>query len=402
MGLNMNERKKVAQETVKRYASATKNVKSLILDEFTSITHYSRKYAISVLNKQFGISYGTYNGRPFKSVKIIGRKCKHKRTYAKTYGPDVSAALTKIWHAANFMCGQRLVCFIRENIDAFANDPSFNITPSTKAKLSKISSASIDRLLKRSRTERLGKGISTTRAGTELNKLIPIRTYFDWDERIPGFFESDTVSHDGGNPSGEHCYTVDVTDVCTGWTELRAVKNKAQTWVVEAIKNIKGCIPYEMKGIDSDNGSEFKNHMLFDWCQSEKIQFTRIRPYKKNDNCFVEQKNNSLVRNLVGYYRYEGEEMTAKMNEIYKDWCLLVNYFYPSMRLLAKERKDAKMKKKYDSAKTPYRRTLESDLVPEETKSELVKKKQSLDFLEIRRRLSENVTALMKLAGVTE
>lgn len=400
MEFNMKERKKIAQETVKSYAIAGKKEKSNILNGFISLTGYSRKYAISLLNSQFKIHSGTYDGHPFKSVKIIKPENKSKRVYKKTYGHDVSIALSGIWRAVNFMCGQRLVCFIRENIDSLASEPCFGITPPVREKLAKTSSATIDRLLKRSRAERLGKGMSTTRPGTELNRLIPIRTFFDWDERVPGFFETDTVSHDGGNASGEHCYTVDMTDVCTGWTELRAVKNKAQTWVVEAIKDIKCHIPYKMKGIDSDNGSEFKNRMLYEWCQSEGIDFTRIRPYRKNDNCFVEQKNDSLVRKLVGYYRYEGEEMTDKMNEIYRDWCLLVNYFYPSMKLVSKERRDAKVKKRYDMAKSPYRRTMESELVSEEDKAALAKRKEGLNFLEISRRMSKNITGLLELAGV--
>ena len=214
--------------------------------------------------------------------------------------------------------------------------------------------------------------------------------------RVPGFFEIDTVSHDGGNASGEHIYTVTATDISVGWTEIRPVLNKAQRWVKESIEDIKNTIPYKMLGIDSDNGSEFKNYQLVKWCEDNEITFTRGRSYKKNDNCFVEQKNNSVVRHLVGYHRYEGQQALQTLEKLYKLWCLLVNYFYPSMKILEKERKDAHIYKKYDNAKTPYKRCLESDELSDEEKQKLIKIKEGLNIIELKKNVEKALNDVLK------
>ena len=397
MGLNLKEKKAVTAEIVTRYAKADKNGKTKILDEFTKLTGYNRKYAICVLTKCFKKKTYSYMNHEKQSIKVEISRHK-KRVYPHYYDNAVLVSLSRIWIFFNFLCGQRLVPFIRENIDTLAAFESFKITPEVKKKLCKISSATVNRLLKQKRKEYQGKGKTTTKAGNDLSKLIPIRAFFDWDERIPGFFEVDTVSHDGGNASGEYCFTVDVTDVCTGWTELRAVRNKAQRWVKEAIEDVKNSIPYQMKGIDSDNGSEFKNYQLLAWCEQNHIDFTRSRSYKKNDNCFVEQKNDSTVRNIVGYFRYEGDEAVQKLNRLYKNWCLLINFFYPSVKIVAKERKDAHTYKRYDLAKTPFARTLENESIPKEIKEALIKKKAELNLIDIKKHVEKNLDDVLSLA----
>lgn len=398
MGLTLKEKKSVTIQIVTRYVKAAKDEKTRILDEFVQVTGYNRKYAITVLRKCFRKKTYKYQGdRARTSVKIKIPKPK-KRIYPHYYDSKVLTSLAKIWVFFNFMCGQRLVPFIRENIDTLAEYSQFKITPEVKTKLCRISSATVNRLLKQKRKEYQGKGKTTTKAGNDLSKLIPIRAFFDWDERIPGFFEVDTVSHDGGNTSGEYCFTVDVTDVCTGWTELRAVKNKAQRWVKEAIEDVCKSLPYRMKGLDSDNGSEFKNHQLLAWCEQNHIDFTRSRSYRKNDNCFVEQKNDSTVRNIVGYFRYEGDEATEKLNKLYKHWCLLINFFYPSVKIIEKERRDAYTYKRYDLAKTPFVRTLENDSVPQADKEALIRKKAKLNLIEIKRQVENDLVDVLSLA----
>jgi len=401
----MKERKTVIKEVIARYAKASKTKKHLILNEFIELTGYNRKYAINLLNSCFGkVIYPKYGStlknpaaekREFILVDIPKRK---KRVYLHKYGHDVAVSLGYIWSTFNYMCGQRLEIFIKENLDSLSNERYFRITPSIKEKLKTISSATINRLLRQKRKERNGKGMGTTKAGISLNKLIPIRVFFEWDERVPGFFEVDTVSHDGGNASGEHCYTVTMTDVCTGWTELRAFNNKAQVWVKNAIDEIKNGLPYPMKGIDSDNGTEFKNILLFTWCKDNQIDFTRSRSYKKNDNCFVEQKNNSVVRNIVGYFRYQGDKTTDKLNNLYKNWCLLVNYFYPSVKIIEKKRKDAHTYKRYDLAKTPFTRTLENENISTEIKESLVKAKAKLNLVAIRKQIEKDICEILPLA----
>jgi len=173
-----------------------------------------------------------------------------------------------------------------------------------------------------------------------------------WDEKEPGFVEMDLVSHDGGSARGDYIQTLDLTDVFSGWTETRAVRNKAQVWTFQALKEIRGKLPFQMLGIDSDNGGEFINAHLLNYCKEQKITFTRSRPYKKNDNCFVEQKNYSVVRRAVGYARYDTEEELEVLNQLYESLRLYTNFFQPVMKLAEKERMGSKVKKKYDKAKT--------------------------------------------------
>ena len=199
--------------------------------------------------------------------------------------------------------------------------------------------------------------------------------YGDWDERKPGFFEVDTVANCGVSTQGQYICTLTLTDVHSGWTENRALLNKAHRWVKQAVADVKEKLPFQMKGIDSDNGSEFKNMQLLQWCKSNEVIFTRSRSHKKNDNCFVEQKNDSVVRRIVGYYRFEGEAARMVMADLYEQYNKLVNFFFPSMKIIAKQRVEAKVIKKYDTAKTPYRRLMESSDVTEAVKAELCRRK---------------------------
>ena len=395
MGLNMKERDSVTKEIANRYKKATKNAKKAILNEYISLTGFNRKYAITKINSCIKRKTYVFNNKTMISCKVEVPKRK-KRKYIPKYDQTFQISLIAIWSFFDYMCGQRLVPFIKENIAELIKERSFKITDVIKEKLLTISSATVNRLLKEPRKKNRLHGISTTKAGKGLNQLIPIRVFFDWDERVPGFFEIDTVSHDGGNASGEHIYTVTVTDVSVGWTEIRPVLNKAQRWVKESIEDIKNTIPYKMLGIDSDNGSEFKNYQLVKWCEDNEITFTRGRSYKKNDNCFVEQKNNSVVRHLVGYHRYEGQQALQTLEKLYKLWCLLVNYFYPSMKILEKERKDAHIYKKYDNAKTPYKRCLESDKLSDEEKQKLIKIKEGLNIIELKKNVEKALNDVLK------
>ena len=395
MGLSMKERNSVTKEIAVRYKNATKNEKKAILNEYISLTGFNRKYAISKINSCIKRKTYTFNNKTMISCKVEVPKRK-KRKYISKYDKTFQGSLIAIWTFFDYMCGQRLVPFIKENIAELIKERSFKITDVIKEKLLTISSATVNRLLKEPRKKNKLHGIPTTKAGKGLNQLIPIRVFFDWDERVPGFFEIDTVSHDGGNASGEHIYTVTVTDVSVGWTEIRPVLNKAQRWVKESIEDIKNCLPYKMLGIDSDNGSEFKNYQLLKWCEDNEITFTRGRSYKKNDNCFVEQKNNSVVRHLVGYHRYEGQQALQTLEKLYKLWCLLVNYFYPSMKILEKERKDAHIYKKYDNAKTPYKRCLESDKLSDEEKQKLIKIKEGLNIIELKKSVEKALNDVLQ------
>jgi len=268
----------------------------------------------------------------------------------------------------------------------------------TLEKLGRISAATIDRMLASERKKYQLKGRSGTRPGSLLKQQIPMRTFSEWDEKMPGFGEIDLVGHDGGFTVGEYLQTLDVTDIYSGWTEMQAVKNKAQVWVFEALKDIRARMPFPMLGIDSDNGSEFINDHLLRYCQSERITFTRSRPYRKNDNCFVEQKNFSVIRRHVGYQRLEGEQQQAVLNNIYHYLRLYVNYFQPSMRLASKQRNGSQVKKTYHRAETPYRKLLRSPHLTNEQKQKLTHQYNQLNPADLKRRIEALQEKLLKTA----
>ncbi|MFJ1458687.1 transposase family protein [Nocardia sp. N2S4-5] len=218
--------------------------------------------------------------------------------------------------------------------------------------LSGMSAATIDRRLAPERKRRELKGRSHTKPGSLLKSQIPIRTWADWDDAVPGFVEIDLVGHDGGNVLGEHAFTLTVTDIATGWTENRSVRNKAQKWVLSALEEIAAVMPFPILGVDSDNGSEFINHNLLDWCDLRQLTFTRSRPGRSNDGSYVEQKNWAVVRTIVGYHRYDTEPELLLLNKIWHQQSLLTNYFYPQQKLRSKTRTGAKVSKKYDTATT--------------------------------------------------
>ncbi len=207
------------------------------------------------------------------------------------------------------------------------------------------------------------RGRSHTKPGSLLKDAIPIRTWAQWDDAVPGFVEIDLVGHEGGNAEGEHAYTLTVTDIATGWTENRSVPNKARKWVVAALEEIAKVLPFPLLGVDSDNGSEFINHHLLAWCSDREITFTRSRPGNSNDGAYVEQKNWTRVRELVGYYRYDTAAELAKLNEIWELDRVLTNYYLPQQKLIFKQRVGAKVTKRHDAATTPHQRAVAHEAV---------------------------------------
>ena len=396
MGLDMKTRQKLTEETAKRYCQAEKKEKGKILDEFTATTGYNRKYAIHILRNTARIKVTRFNNCGRKSVQLTAKAPRKKRVYVKRYGGDVRQEVIRLWVMSRYMCAARLKAFITDNLEYFAGKHTY--TPELKSKLGTVSSATIGRMLKSEIPKHTVRGFSTTRPAKNLNALIPIRVYFDWDERKPGFFEADTVANCGMSTEGQFLTTLTLTDVYSGWTELRALLNRAQRWVKEGVDDIKKGLPFPMKGLDSDNGGEFKNLQLLEWCRMNGVQFTRSRSYRKNDNCFVEQKNDSVVRHLVGYYRFEGEEARDGMAELYGYYNDLVNYFFPSMKILSKERVDAKVIKKYDAARTPYTRLMECAELPQQVKDELMRRKKRLDLETLLLKVDELQTRLISMA----
>jgi hypothetical protein len=216
-----------------------------------------------------------------------------------------------------------------------------------------------------------------------------MRTFSDWDEQQPGFLEMDLVGHDGGVVDSYHAFTLNAVDIASGWNCSRALKNKAQVWILAGVQKIQAKLPFPLRGLDSDNGSEFINETLYNFCVEHKITFTRSRPYRKNDSCFVEQKNYSVVRRAVGYQRFDSDEQLRLLDELYEVLDLYTNFFQPSMKLQSKERHGARVKKKYDAARTPYQRLLDSTYISEKIKEQLRECYRLLNPAQLKRQIEK-------------
>jgi Integrase core domain len=291
------------------------------------------------------------------------------------------------------------VPYLPELVRVLEQHGELHLEPQTKARLLALSPATADRLLQAERTRTKPHGLGTTKPGTRLKSAIPIRTFAEWDEAEPGFTEIDLVVHCGSTTRGEYLHSLTVTDVATGWTECVAVRNRGQQTVFQALVLARGRLPFPLRGIDSDTGSEFINAPLLRYCQDEQLTFTRSRPYKKNDQAYVEQKNWSIVRHLVGYERYESLSAYEALCALYEVVRLYVNFFQPSLKLVSKERVGSKVKKTYDRAKTPYQRALESEQVSEEDKARLRQQYATLNPLALLRQMQRLQAVLWKLAA---
>ena len=260
-----------------------------------------------------------------------------------------------------------------------------------------MSAATADRLLSSQR--KLGqRGLSTTRAGTLLKQQIPIRTFQEWNETQPGFLEADLVAHCGGDIEGGYVYTLTLTDVATGWTECLPLLHRSQEVVLAALQRARTLFPFPILGIDTDNGGEFINETLIAYCEQEHITFTRGRPSLKNDQCFVEQKNGAIVRQVVGYDRLVGEHVYRQLTELYRALRLYVNCFQPSMKLQSKQRDGKKVRYVYDSAKTPLQRLLLSGILPVEMRQELTEVARALDPIRLFQQLEQLQQAIFRCA----
>ena len=368
-----------------RYRRTDKKGKAAILDEFCAVCSYHRKYAIRILNQR-------------------GKRHKQQRPGRKPvyYSPELLIALKRLWFACDQMCSKKLRAAIPLWLPFYetAYEP---LPPAVQNKLLLISAATIDRVLKPIRVKHGRKGLTGTKPGSLLKNQIPIRTHH-WDVSQPGFMEADTVAHCGNSLAGDFIWSLTMTDIQTAWTENRATWNKGATGVLAQIKDIEVSLPFALKGFDCDNGSEFLNYHLLRYFteHTDKISFTRSRPYKKNDNAHVEQKNWSHVRQLFGYDRFENERLLPLMNDLYsQEWSLYQNHFCPSMKLLEKQRINSKYRKKYDEPQTPYHRVMTSDQVTEKKKKQLKTVHQSLNPFILKQNIEKKLRGIFKLVKVT-
>ncbi|MDR0596171.1 MAG: transposase family protein [Clostridiales Family XIII bacterium] len=382
--IGMKARNEVIGKQKKRYRKSAKKAKGEILDGVCQATGLSRDRAARLLS-ECGAGNQGCKGPPKKR----GRKT--------VYGPDVDAPLRMVWACMDFACGKRLAAGMGDMLDALIAHGEIECTADVEAQLRSMSASTMDRRLAPDRAKTVLRGISATKPGTLLKRDIPLRHGTEWGDAIPGYVEIDLVAHCGTSTAGEYINTLNITDICTGWTEPVAVINKAQKHVFEGLVDAEARQPFPYLGIDSDNGSEFINHELYRYCRDSHICFTRGRPNKKNDGCHVEQKNWSLVRRHIGYARYEGKAALKLLNEYYGLLRLLVNFFLPSTKLTGKERDGARVTKKYDTPTTPYRRALASEYIPEGEKRRLAETFSRLNPAELQREMKRVYNELYKL-----
>lgn len=391
MRLDMKARQALVRVTAGRYQKGSRKEKRKILDEFVQSTCYHRCYASFLLSR---------HGRALRvdsKTRLVGDVSKRVRKKREPiYGEDVLKALKIVWMNLDFMCGKRLKAALTQTVTVMEKWGEMNVSAETKQKLDRISAATIDRRLGPERKRLELKSRSGTKPGTLLKHQVEIRTFADWDENKPGFVETDLVSHGGGDERGDFCQSLCLTDICSAWSEAEAVRNKAQVHVFEGLKNIRQRLPFDLLGLDSDNGSEFINGHLIAYCKQEGITFTRSRPYRKNDNCFVEEKNYTLVRRAVGYMRHDTPEELKILNRLYYYLCLRSNYFLPTMKLTSKQRIGSKVVKRYLLPETPYQRLLGSADVSDEAKLQLNQKYQELNPAQLTREIARLQQALWK------
>jgi len=380
MPLSMAEKKAITQEMRRRYRKASKRDKASMLDELTALTGWTRSYASRALRHE----------RPKRSgPETRGRK--------KTYTAQVMLPLRKIWASLDYACGKRVAAGMDDMLDTLLRFEEITCDEAVVSLLRSMSAATIDRILAPDRAKTELKGRSTTKPGTLLKSQIQIRTGTEWNDSRPGFIEIDLVAHCGDSASGEYCNTLDATDIATGWTETRAVRNKAQVHVFAALQDIVTHLPFPLLGIDSDNGSEFINDQLLRYCTEHDVTFTRSRAYRKNDGCHVEQKNWSVVRQNVGYARFDTAEELATLSGIHSLVRLHTNFFMPSTKLISKTRDGSKVTKRYDRPTTPYRRVLARDDVDAATKAALTSQFETLNPADLRRRIGKLQDELYRL-----
>jgi hypothetical protein len=376
--MSMQAKKELVHRMRWQYLEANRKGKTEIIDAVIAATGYHRKYVVSVLRQS-------------------PARLKAVRKPLRTYDEEMKAALVMIWKAANYICSKRLAPFLPEFVEILERFGHLNISSEVKAKLFAVSPATIDRLLAEERKQH-PRGRATTRPGNLLKQQIKIRTFAEWNDVEPGFFEADLVAHCGDHVDGSFLNTLVLIDIATCWIECAPLLRKSDADVTAALNAIRAVLPITLLGLDTDNGCEFINYELFEYCEREKITFTRSRPYKKNDQCHVEQKNGSVVRRTVGYDRFEGVDAWNRLMNLYRVLRLYINFFQPSCKLVKKERIGSRVRKIYDKARTPYQRVLDAPQVSADSKRKLTDLYGALDPVALFDQIGHLQTLLLEAA----
>jgi hypothetical protein len=365
-----------------RYLAATRAEKGSLLDEVVAVTGLHRKAAIRLLR------------RPPRAPTARARAGR-----PRLYGWAVAQAVEVLWQATGQIGPQRLQPFVPELLDRLTRDGELALAPDIDKLVRQVSVATLGRLLGPARARRPARGATTTRVGTWLRHEIPIRTFTEWDDAGPGFCEIDLVAHCGSSTQGFYLCTLCTVDIATAWVELEAVWGKGHERVGGGVHRVRQRLPMPLLGIDSDNGSEFINKSLYDYCQKTGVTFTRSRAWKKNDSAHVEQKNGAVVRQLIGYDRFASQAAYAQLARVYRLARLHVNFFQPVQKLLTKRRDGARVHRVFDRAQTPYQRLCASGVLSAEARTRLEAWYQRLTPLQLRRDLDAALDQLWALAA---
>lgn len=363
-----------------RYQTAERKSKKVILSEFCTNTGYNRKYAIRLLN----------GSRPEKRRQPPRRR-------GVSYKQETVAVLKSVWEAAGYPWSVRLKALLPRWMPWIRK--RFRVRPEVEKQLLEISARQIDRRLQPAKTQRRRRIYGRTKPGYLLKHHIPVKTD-RWDVQSPGFAEVDLVSHSGNSASGEFAHTLNVTDIHTTWTESGAVLGRGEEAVQRALNEIAEALPFRLLGVDSDNGSEFINWHLKHWCEQKEIQLTRGRPYKKDDNAHIEQKNWTHVRKLLGWERYDTHEAVEAINDLYRrELRLWLNLFLPSVKLLKKVRVGSKVRRVYDGPRTPFERVRACAQADREKVAQLEELRKGLDPFQLARTIERKLERIYRLAN---
>jgi len=371
-----NQYLKVLQE--KYFMAKSRKGKSFILDEYCGNTCQNRKYVIRKIRSPISLTVKRRGGK-----EII-------------YDGYVKAALAKVWDIFDEPCGQRLAPLLKTEINRLRQQEEIFVSNEVAEKLKRISPRTIDRALKHQKQALHLNRKYRQKRNPLIYQKIPVKAG-GWDRTLPGQVQVDLVEHCGSSASGPYENTLSCAEIAFGWWEGEGVLGSGQETSCNALDRARKRMPFKWVHVHPDNGSSFINWHLLKYCEMKGIQFSRSRPYKKNDNCFVEQKNSTHVRNVIGHLRYDTEKELEIINSLYRNELRLYkNFFQPVMKLKEKIRDKGKVHRKYDTPKTPYQRIMESEYIPQETKDKLTKIYLSLNPAELKRGIDKKVHMLFK------
>jgi hypothetical protein len=381
--IGMATRDELLKAVAARYRSAARGEKSRILTEFTEIPGYHRKHAERLLRRE----------------QVVDRS--RPRPERRIYDDAVRDALVVLWEAADRICGKRLKPLVPLLLPAMERHGHLLLDERVRSLLLRISAASIDRVLAPIRVAGSGGRCRRNGHSSAVRRSVPIRTYADWNDPAPGYMEADLVAHSGPTARGSFVQTLTLTDVATGWTECAPLLFREQRLLGEVMTALCTTLPFPLLGFDTGNDSVFMNETIKGWCEEAQVDFTRSRPYRKNDQAHVEQKNGAIVRRMVGYRRYSGIAAAKELAKLYRSMRLFVNFFQPSFKLMDKTRDGARVTKRYHAPLTPFQRVLAHPAVVQETKSALEAQFATLDPVTLLHDIRQAQARLVALADAT-